>query len=61
MASESPPVRVERELRWAGLYAPLAAHLIERYGTEHALRKSEEEYRTLFARSTKPSARRQKK
>src|SRR5262245_38761002 len=46
-----------RELQWAALYAPLAAHLIERHRTEDALRESEEKYRRLFAQSTKARAR----
>jgi hypothetical protein len=37
------------------LYAPLAAHLIERNRAEDALRESEEKYRTLFSQSLKAS------
>jgi hypothetical protein len=39
---QKPHSPADRELRWAALYAPLAAHLIERDRTEDALRKSEE-------------------
>ena len=51
----TPHTPADRELRWAALYAPLAAHLIERNRTEEALRESEEKYRTLFAQSTQAS------
>jgi GAF domain-containing protein len=43
-----PRSPADRELRWAALYAPLAAHLIERYRTEAALRESEARLRAVI-------------
>jgi two-component system, chemotaxis family, CheB/CheR fusion protein len=51
---DKPRTPTDRELRWADLYARLAAHTIERTRAEAALRENQEKYAALFLASPAP-------